>query len=107
MSLGNDNATPANLGSNFNFQLKVLQALTRILTGTSRIPALVRYNGSGVIAAGAKSVSVYNSGAADGLLLGTIIHPTERVTYSAENKDVLAAISYNATGTEFLIATLV
>lgn len=31
MSLGNGNYTNGNKGSNFNFQLKVLQALQRIL----------------------------------------------------------------------------
>jgi hypothetical protein len=35
MSLGNGNPTNGNKGSNFNFQLKVLQALQRILNAVN------------------------------------------------------------------------
>jgi hypothetical protein len=35
MALGNGNYTNGNKGSNFNFQLKVLQALQRILKAIS------------------------------------------------------------------------
>lgn len=111
MGLGNRNAKSGDQGSNYKIDLKTLQGLDAIVAAingsVTRTPALIRDNGPDTIAAGAKSVSIYNAGGATGTVLGTNLLATERVTFSAEDKDVLAAIVYDATGTEFLIATLV
>lgn len=60
------------------------------------------------VAAGARSVSIANTGAANGLVLGTTIKPGEVLTWSAgAQSDTLIAISYDGTGTELLITTVV
>jgi hypothetical protein len=115
MSLGNDNATPANLGSNFNFQLKVLKGfdkLITLLTGggptpTVRTPSVVRATGAGSIPAGSRAFTVYNAGNASGTLLGQTIKAKEIMSFSTGNWDTFGIVAYDATGTELVITKVV
>jgi hypothetical protein len=80
------------------------------LTGVQRTPTLTRVtNATGSpIASGAVEVSVYNAGNSDGVLLGATIKKGETITFKVNNqKDTLGAISYDGTGTELVIQTLV
>jgi len=65
-------------------------------------PTLISVTASGTIAAGKKSVSIANIGAASGTLLGAAFPAGASVSYSAEG-GTLITIAYNATGTTFLI----
>ena len=65
-------------------------------------PILISATSSGIIAAGKKSVSVANIGAASGTLLGAAFPVGASISYSAEG-GTLTEIAYNATGTTFLI----
>jgi len=134
MSFANDN-TSGSKHSNGSWQLSVLQLLGQIaagggggggcpcpssaqeatlaqvltkLTAVSATPGLIRAIGAGSVAAGAKSVSVYNAENANGLVLGQIIKPGESLTWSAgDMNNTLDAISYDGTGTELVITTVV
>ena len=113
MGLGNDNPNVGNKGSNYKYQYGVLSLLTKILTalgggiGVVRTPSLARVTGAGTVAAGAESVTVYNAGVANGLVLGGAIKPGESFTWSVSTGDSLAAIAYDGTGTELVITKLV
>lgn len=77
-------------------------------TLTTRTPALLRTTGSGSIAAGARSISVYNAGNANGTCLGITIKPGEQFSYDAGAQgDTLSAFAYDGTGTELVITTVV
>lgn len=78
------------------------------LTGTTRTPSLIRATDAtgSPIAAGSKSVSVYNAGAANGVVLGGVIKPGESITWSANGEDTLSAVSFDGTGTELVITTV-
>jgi cobalamin synthase len=137
MSVGNLRDT-GNKGNNFPYQLAVLKLLDAILaasggggggcpcpsnaqeitlssiltklTAVSSTPSILRAtNAAGSpIAAGAKSVSISNTGGVNGLVLGTIIKPGETLSWSAgDMNNTLTAISYDGTGTELLILTVV
>lgn len=76
-------------------------------TPVTLTPTIVRATGVGTIGAGAKSISVYNAGAADGTVLTVTVKPGESYTWSTSLKgETLAAVAYNATGTELVITTL-
>lgn len=104
-----------NKGNNFPFQLKVLQGLSSIVSslsgatsGDSKTTTIARPTGAGTVAAGANSVSIANVGAANGTVKGVILKPGETVTFDAGAiNNTLDAIAYVATGTEFLIITVV
>lgn len=110
MSIGNLK-TYGNKGNNFPFQLKVLQgitdlinSLTGVTTGASRVTNIVRPTTSGTISAGKYSVSISNVGTADGTVKTVTLKPGETVNFDAGAiNNTLDAIAYNATGTEFLI----
>jgi len=116
MGLGNGNPNSGNKGSNYNYEVRSLGLLSKILTAlggspvvTTRTPAAIRTSGSGTIGAGSQSVSIYNSGTVAGTILGTALNPGEMVSFSAgDAADELGAIPYDATpaGAEFLITTL-
>jgi len=74
---------------------------------TSRTPSFTRVTNASNVAAGARSVSIYNSGAADGSVLTTTLKPSESVNFTAGMYDTLDAIAYVATGTEFIISKVV
>ena len=87
-----------------------LSALNTKFTSVTRTPSLTRATGSGTVAAGARSISVYNSGTAAGSILGVAsnILPGEAFDFSAGGEDdVLGSFAYNATGTTLVITTIV
>lgn len=136
MSIGNTK-TSGNKGNNFPYQLAVLELLGQIAAGgggggcpcpssaqeatlldvlaalssiapVSVTPTLVRTSAIGSVAAGARSVSVYNSGGANGTVLGSIIKPGESLSWSAGAvNNTLGIIAYDGTGTELVITTTV
>lgn len=113
MSLGNLK-DQGNQGKNTPYQLRSIQILSEILKSLNgsfapiiATPKLTRDTGPNIILSGtAKSVTIYNSGMADGLVLGSILKSGETVTYSVEYPYILNQIDYDATGTELVIATL-
>ena len=76
--------------------------------GVVRTPTMIRTSTSGTIAAGKRSVSISNAGNANASVLGANLLPGEVVNFDAGAlKDTLGAITYNGTGTDLLIITLV
>lgn len=73
-------------------------------SSTERTPSLTSVTSSGTIPLGARSVSIANIGSAAGTILGTSVDAGMTVNFTAQGSDTLAAITYNATGTNFLIA---
>lgn len=59
------------------------------------------------IAAGAKYVSFYNAGTMDATVLETVLKKGESIDFPTTMNDTLPAISYDATGTELVIQTIV
>ena len=74
------------------------------LPATERVFTPSRVTNNGTITAGAKRVSIANVGSGIGTVAGVNLLPGESVAPVADGADTLAAIAYNATGTEFLIA---
>ena len=86
----------------------ILLQVTSINTPTVRTPAMFRTSASGSVTAGKRSVSIRNAGGANGVVLGANILPGEIVNFDAGSlKDTLGAITYNGTGTDLLIITIV
>lgn len=136
MSIGNLR-DQGNKGNNFPYQLAVLKLLDAILAATSGggggcpcpssaqeatllsiltkltavsvTPGLTRVtSAAGSPIVGAKSVTVYNAGAANGLVLGAVIKPGESLSWSAGDiNNILSPVSYDGTGTELVIITAV
>ena len=79
-------------------------AITKI--STTRTPTLSIVSTSGTIASGCVSVSVANTGASNGVLLEETIAPGVVIDFVAPWADTIGAITYNATGTTFLIQEL-
>lgn len=111
MSIGNTK-DQGNKENNYPYQRAVLQLLDQIANsggGGSVVltPTIARVTSSGTISAGKKSISIYNSGLADATVLTVIVKPGETYTWSTNIKgETLAAVAYNATGTELVITTL-
>ena len=74
------------------------------ISSTERTPSLTSVTNAGTIVFGARSVSIANVGTAAGTVLGTSVSAGVTVNFTAQSPDTLAAITYNATGTNFLIA---
>lgn len=84
-----------------------LQDVKNILTPGARIPGLIRTSGAGPFGLAVYDISFTNVGLSDGLLLGTVIRPNETIEYGAgavSNFYLANVFTYDATGTEFLIA---
>jgi len=117
MSVGNL-PTQGDKKNNWTWQNSVLQLLGQIAAGgggggggccpqTIRTPEMFRVGGIGSVLAGARSVSFFNAGATNAIVLGAALKPGEMVTFSAESTlDVLTVVSYDGTGTDLLITTL-
>lgn len=87
-----------------------LGVLNSQFIAATRTPALIRTATSGTIPAGARSISVFNAGAAAGSILGVAgnILPGEVFEFSAGGEnDTLAAFAYNGTGTTLVITSIV
>lgn len=110
MSIGNVK-TEGSKGNNFPWQLKMLeglQAILNALTGTTngqqRAPKILSDLGPSSTPLGAYSFSIANVGAAAGTVDGQILPAGTTINYNGgalNNK--LDSISYDATGTTFLI----
>lgn len=113
MSLGNLK-DQGNQGKNTPWQIRMLQALGIIAANTSGggvpislTPTVSRVTTSGSVTSGKKSVSIYNSGTTAGIILGVTIKPGEILSWSVgQDNNSISAITYDATGTEFLISIL-
>lgn len=68
-----------------------------------RTPDFDIKNAAGNVAAGAKSVSFLNNGAANGTLKGKAFPVGTSVTFTAPLNDTLGAIAYDASGTSYII----
>jgi len=92
----------------------VIETNTTPVTGVTPTLDRVTVNTGSPIAAGARSVSIANVGAEDGLVLGTVLASGETITFDAGSlNNTLGAITYDptsdgvgVTATTFLIATL-
>lgn len=111
MSIGNLN-TQGDKKNNFTYQKAVLDLLNSILIASGggvpviETPTISRVtNAAGSPITAAKSVTIYNSGAGNGLVMGSIIKPGETFTWSVTNdNNELSGITYDGTGTELVIA---
>ena len=91
-----------------------IEVNTSPVTGVTPTLDRVAVNTGSPIAAGARSVSIANVGAEDGLVLGTVLASGETITFDAGSlNNTLGAITYDptsdgvgVTATTFLIATL-
>ncbi len=98
-------------GNNWPWQYKVLDglqsiynALTGSATGQVRTPNILTTTVAGSIPPGAYSFSVANVGAANGTLMGQIIPAGTTVNFDAgPMNNTLPGVSYDPTGTRFLI----
>ncbi len=117
MSVGNINSY-GDKKNNFTWQYKMLKGLDALLAAfsgsgsfiapQSKVTTVVRVTNAGAVAVGAASISIANVGLANGTVKGVTIKPGETVTFSAGAiNNTLDAIDYVATGTEFLIITVV
>lgn len=67
-------------------------------------PSLTRVTNSGTVPAGSRSLTIANVGVANGTVLGgTILKPGEVYEPPVTGNNTLAAVPYDATGTEFVI----
>lgn len=117
-------------GLNTSWQLKMLTGLAKIDANSIKVESLLQQilaaSGGGIlpqlrtstmfrttsalpaITAGKKSVSISNVGLADGTVLGAVLKPGETVNFDAGAiNNILDTVTYDATGTEFLIIHLV
>lgn len=114
MSYGNIN-NQGDKGQNAPWQRAMLDLLSRVVINTASgggtpqtlTPTLARVTNSGTVSTGTKSVSIYNAGGSDGTVLGVTLKPGEIVDYQVgQDTNGLGPVTYDATGTEFLIAKL-
>jgi hypothetical protein len=112
-------------GLNTNWQLNVLKGLdankkelaqlstilaqiTSVIAPAVRTTHILRTTGTGSLLGGVKSVTIVNVGEANGLVKAISIKPNESVTYEAGAlNNVLDAINFDATSTEFLITYVI
>lgn len=66
-------------------------------------PTFLRVSTSGTISSGKESISINNVGTANGTVLGVTLKPDEGISFEAPQNCILSSVSYDATGTEFLI----
>ena len=69
----------------------------------TQVPTFINTTTSGTIATGATSVAIANNGNATGTVNGIDLPPGVTINFQSNWINVLGAISYNATGTTFLI----
>jgi hypothetical protein len=125
MSIGNLK-TEGNKGNNFPFQLKVLQGLQAIanntatgddiasilndiltiLQGEARTPQIISSTGAGATP-NAYSVSIANVGSGVGVINGVNIPAGTTLNFDGGFNNLLDPMSYNATGTTFIITSIV
>ena len=110
MSIGNLKDY-GNKGNNFPFQLKVLEgiqavfnALTGVTLGQQRKAFYISDTGAGSIPVDVYSFSIANVGAASGTVSGQVLPAGATINFDAGVLNhTFTSISYDATGTTFLI----
>jgi len=78
--------------------------IVTLLTPVQKTPGFVRVTNAGNIPAGAKSITVANTGIKNGVLNSAVFKPGESVTFSHDGG--LDTLNYDATNTEFTITTV-
>lgn len=78
-----------------------LEVLSQINTQT---PSFASSTTSGTVAAGATSISIANSGNAAGIVDGASLPVGASIEWTANWINTLGSVSYDATGTSFLIS---
>jgi hypothetical protein len=108
MSIGNLKDY-GNKGNNFPWQLKVLEGLQKIydfLVGSSavatRTPVILSDTGAGGISV-TYGFSIANVGTASGTVNGITLPAGTTVNFAPDKNNSLSGITYDATGTTFLI----
>jgi hypothetical protein len=110
MSIG-DTKSYGNKGNNFPWQLKMLEGLQAILNalagktnGPQRTPQILSDLGPNSTPLGVYSFSIANVGTAAGSVDGQILPAGTTINYDGGAlNNTLSSISYDATGTTFLI----
>lgn len=80
-----------------------LDPLPMSLAAVARSMSMTRSTGTGTVALGAVDVSITNVGSAPGVAAGADLKPGETVGATTRGGDTFEAISWDATGTEFVI----
>ncbi len=81
--------------------------LTAIIAGTQRTPSFINTTTNGTIASGARKVNIANIGTTTGTVLGASLPASVSIPFEVNGTDTLSAITYDATGTNFLITVVV
>jgi len=114
MSVG-DLKTDGLKGNNFPWQLKMLKGLQGIIDAifaiapvpppAPQVRAPHAYNDtiSGTVPGSNYGISIANVGTVNGLVDGAVLKPGYTVSFSPTSVDYLDSLTYDATGTEFLI----
>jgi hypothetical protein len=80
---------------------------TMVAAGVAKTTTIARPTNSGTVAAGASAVSIANVGTASGTVKTITLKAGETVNFDGGAvNNTLDAITYDATGTEFLIITI-
>lgn len=75
--------------------------------GVARVSSLARAAIAGTVAAGARSVTIKNSGAINVTVAGATLKPGEEAAFRTSGADTLAAIEYDALAGDILIVKVV
>ena len=109
MSIGNLKDY-GNKGNNFPWQLKMLEglqaiynALTGAATGAVRYPVIITEVGPGAIPNNTYSFTISNVGSASGTVDGQVLPAGTSISFNAELNNTLSSLSYDASGTTFLV----
>lgn len=73
------------------------------LVGEEVTPYMERITGETTIESVFRSISISNTGDADGTVLGAVLKSGETVTFAATGNNFFSGITMDATGTEFLM----
>ena len=117
MSIGNLKDY-GNKGNNFPWQYKMLQGLDALLSAFSgsgsylapkvKSISISRPTIASSTLAGLNSLSIANVGTANGTVNSVTLKPGETISFDpGALNNTLQAVSYNATGTEFLIIAVI
>jgi hypothetical protein len=115
MAFGNSNPKYGDKGSRYNWELGVINLLSKILVALGGSPIVqtedttpITATGVGSTTAGIKGYSITNTGAAPGTYKGEPVVPGMSINVTPSDfTNILASASYDATGTTFLIVELV
>ena len=101
----NKNGTPVEVTDDNRLKVETIIATNAAV----RTPTLLRTSLASSVAAGARSVSFFNSGSTDTPTIdGIVLKQGETVSFNAGGEDdTLAAIDYSGAGGELLIAIIV